>query len=200
MNDTNSTAQHRAALRFYAGADHRPRLLDFEAVRRAATGRWPAILPALGIGPEFLRDRRHGPCPGCGGTDRFRFDARDGRGTWLCSAGGGAPLAGDGFELLRHVHGWTAAEALRAVADVLGLRDGRELPPIPARQPAPAPARQPAPADEDRARDRLNRLWAAAVPLDHAEADPGRRYLAARGLAALVLLVLAAGLVAGGAR
>jgi putative DNA primase/helicase len=33
---------------------------------------------------------RHGPCPGCGGKDRLRFDDID-NGMFYCS-GGGAPL------------------------------------------------------------------------------------------------------------
>ena len=45
----------------------------FAMVKIAAHGRWPEILAALGIDPAALRNR-HGPCPGCGGRDRFRFD------------------------------------------------------------------------------------------------------------------------------
>ncbi|MBL8303179.1 MAG: toprim domain-containing protein [Ideonella sp.] len=52
-------------------------------------------------------------------------------------------------------------------------------------QPRPAPAAQPDPAEIERTRASLNRLWTAAVALDAADAEPGRRYLAARGLSAL---------------
>ena len=38
----------------------------------AATGRWPVLLPALGI--HFPAGGRAQPCPVCGGKDRFRFD------------------------------------------------------------------------------------------------------------------------------
>ena len=182
----NSTAvdpaRSRATLNFYGWATARPRL-DFDTVRAAAAGRWPALLVALGIADEYLRDR-HGPCPGCGGTDRFRYDDRDGAGTWLCSAGGGAPVAGDGFALLEHCHGWTATEALHRVADVLGLREGRTLPPIPPRRPTPAA--QPDPAAIERTRTQFNRLWSAGVLLDHGDAEPGRRYFDARGLGELI--------------
>ncbi len=51
-----------------------------------ARGRWAEILPALGIGAEFLSDK-HGPCSGCGGKDRFRFDDKGGRGTFICGGG-----------------------------------------------------------------------------------------------------------------
>ena len=182
MAAVHDTDRHRATLNFYGSARTGQRL-DYRAVRAAAAGRWPAILPGLGVGAEFLRDR-HGPCPGCGGTDRFRYDDCDGAGTWLCSAGGGAPLAGDGFNLLEHVYGWTAAECLHRVADALGMREGRTLPPAQPRRPAPAA--QPDPAEIERTRARFNRLWRAAVALDHGDAEPARRYLAARGLSALV--------------
>ena len=36
-------------------------------------GRWPSILMALGLSPEFLKNK-HGPCPMCGGKTRFRIN------------------------------------------------------------------------------------------------------------------------------
>ena len=45
-----------------------------------ASGRWHGILTALGVPQEFLTGK-HGPCPICGGKDRFRFDNKNGRGT-----------------------------------------------------------------------------------------------------------------------
>ena len=55
-------------------------------------GRWPGILRELGVDDSFLQNR-HGPCPFCGGKDRFRFDDKDGRGTYYCSQCG----SGDGW-------------------------------------------------------------------------------------------------------
>lgn len=110
-------------------------------VIRAAIGHWPHILPALGVPPEFLTNR-HGPCPGCGGKDRYRFDNKDGRGTFVCG-GGGNTLTGDGFDLLMHVHGWTRQEAFRAVAEYLGMLS--TLPPREtAERPPEAPRQAPA--------------------------------------------------------
>lgn len=100
--------------------------IDMNDLRSALAGRWPDVLVALDVPREALRNR-HGPCPGCGGTDRFRFDDK-GRGRWICSAGGGTPVAGDGFALLMHVHGWSFAEALRAVADLVGVAYGADMP------------------------------------------------------------------------
>jgi putative DNA primase/helicase len=58
--------------------------LNADEIRERARGHWPSILSRLAIhvpsGPM-----KHGPCPACVGTDRFRFDDKDGRGTWFCN-------------------------------------------------------------------------------------------------------------------
>ncbi|HRY14342.1 MAG TPA: toprim domain-containing protein [Candidatus Competibacteraceae bacterium] len=157
--------------------------LEFSTVKSVARGHWPALLTQLGISAETLRNH-HGPCPGCGGVDRFRFDDRDGEGTFCCSGGGNDLLAGDGFKLLTHVHGWRPIEALRAVAEVLGLiSDHSGSAVIPTRPVATATV---APHDTDKARTRFNALWSATVALDHSRAEPARRYLQQRGLTDLL--------------
>ena len=50
-------------------------------IKELAIGMWPQILPALGVGRGFL-ENKHGPCPLCGGKDRYRFDDKNGRGTF----------------------------------------------------------------------------------------------------------------------
>ena len=97
-------------------------------LREQVRGLWPTILPSLGIAPEYLRNR-HMPCPGCGGNDRFRFDDKGGSGSFYCG-GGGDPTSGDGFDLLKHVHGWDFAEAAKEVERVLGIdsRDRQAMP------------------------------------------------------------------------
>ncbi len=55
--------------------------IDLLILKSAVQGRWPVLLQAAGIDAGFLQ-RRHGPCPVCGGKDRFRFTDREGRGTW----------------------------------------------------------------------------------------------------------------------
>jgi hypothetical protein len=95
--------------------------VGFAAVKAEAAGRWPAILSALGVPVESL-SRRAGPCPGCGGSDRFRFDDREGTGSWFCN-GAGDPHYGDGFELLGHALGMSKGEALRAVGAHLGIQN-----------------------------------------------------------------------------
>ena len=102
-------------------------MLSFSVVGDAAHGRWTEILSGLGIEASHLRDR-HGPCPGCSGEDRFRFDNLEGRGTWICSQGGNGETAGDGFALLIHANiARDASEALTQVAQYLGIAPAAAL-------------------------------------------------------------------------
>lgn len=131
--------------------------LRFDSVRDVAAGQWPAILERLGIDPAALRNR-HGPCPGCGGKDRFRFDDQ-GIGRFFCGGGGADPLSGDGFKLLQHVHDWTARESLQAVAGVLGMDAADHAPIVQRRDPEPAPKHSPT-------RNYALKLWMAADTAD----------------------------------
>ena len=88
-----------------------------ETVKQAC-GHWPNILPALGV--KVIKNR-HQACPVCGGSDRFRFDDKEGRGTWFCNQCG----AGDGLKLVEKVFGVTASEAAVRVDAVTG-----NLPPV----------------------------------------------------------------------
>ena len=96
----------------------------------AARGRWPEILAALaGLSDAELSDR-HQPCPLCGGTDRYRFDDKDGSGSWFCNQCGGKDQrggAGSGIDLLMRRQGWSFVEAARQVEAFLGLvPDGQD--------------------------------------------------------------------------
>lgn len=93
-------------------------MIDTAQIRSDAFGRWPGILQALGVDPKFLRDV-HGPCPVCGGTDRFRFDDK-GNGSWFCNQCTRKGDKPDGFNLLMKLHGWTFTQAKEEVAPLLG--------------------------------------------------------------------------------
>jgi len=80
-----------------------------------AVGKWRDILLSLGIDPKFLQNR-HGPCPICAGTDRYRFDDKMGRGNWFCNHCG----SGDGVQLLRGVYGWGFRHCVQEVQRVIG--------------------------------------------------------------------------------
>lgn len=84
-------------------------------IAERANGRWHGILSALGIESRFLRNR-HGPCPVCEGKDRYRFDNKDGKGTFFCSSCG----AGDGFRLLANVKGWDFKTTVQNIEGVIG--------------------------------------------------------------------------------
>src|SRR6185295_7551355 len=80
-----------------------------------ARGRWREILPRLGIDTRFLVNR-HGPCPICGGKDRFRYDDKNGDGTYFCGQCG----PGVGVILVRKKHGWDFKTAADAIDSIIG--------------------------------------------------------------------------------
>lgn len=88
----------------------------------AATGKWVGILSGFGIAPKYLRNK-HTECPLCGGKDRYRFDDKNGQGSWICNACG----AGYGMDLLMRVTGWdfkhAAKEVDKVVANVKAVVD-----------------------------------------------------------------------------
>jgi putative DNA primase/helicase len=75
------------------------------------------VLTANGIDAKHLVNR-HGPCPVCGGKDRFPFDDKHGGGTFYCNQCG----PGDGLVLLRRFNKWSQAEALNALRQVVQSR------------------------------------------------------------------------------
>lgn len=120
-----------------------------------AVGRWPGILQQLGVDPAYL-SKKHGPCPICGGKDRYRFDDKGGRGTWYCSRCG----AGDAFQLLQAVLGWSFREAAKEVDRIVGT--------VP---PGPIAAERTS-ASKMRA---LHGVWSESREVAHG--DPVWRYL-----------------------
>ncbi len=83
-----------------------------------AQGKWPHILSTLGINvPD--NPNKHAPCPVCEGTDRFRFDDKEGKGTWFCNQC--TPQSGDGLNLVCNVLGITPTEAAKRVNELLPL-------------------------------------------------------------------------------
>lgn len=125
--------------------------LEAAKVREEATGKWQSILSACGVDKSYLTNK-HGPCPICeDGKDRFRFDDKDGRGTFYCSQCG----SGDGFSLLQRLKGWDFRTALTEVWALAGsvravkVRTGRT---------------------EEQVRQEMNEIWRGARPLSEVEA------------------------------
>ncbi len=90
----------------------------------ASKGKWRGILMALGVPESFLHNR-HGPCPLCGGEDRFRFDNKEGKGTYICNNCG----AGDGMKLAMEFTG----KPFEVVASEIDRILGNVTPDAPAR-------------------------------------------------------------------
>lgn len=95
--------------------------LSADEVKRQAAGRWPDILQRVcGLSDSQLNPKQHGPCPRCGGTDRFRAldDVAETGGLYCnqCFSTGN----GDGLAAVQWLRDCTFAEALRLVAAELG--------------------------------------------------------------------------------
>ncbi|MEN9924033.1 MAG: hypothetical protein RL268_159 [Pseudomonadota bacterium] len=127
----------------------------------AARGKWRGILLAMGVDGNRFLGGKHGPCPFCEGTDRFRWDNSEGKGSFICSQCG----AGDGFEFLKRLKGWDFKTAAREVDKVIGHVRAE-------------PVRRP--MDENARRERMNRMWADATEL--VPGDMAATYLAGRSV------------------
>lgn len=95
--------------------------MGYEAseIRDACRGRWSQVLSRWM--DASLLTPGHSACPGCGGRDRFRFDDKEGEGTFICSQGGGGLLSSDGIGLLMHAKGCSFPEACTLLGEALGL-------------------------------------------------------------------------------
>lgn len=101
-------------------------------------GKWPSILAQMGIS---VKRNQHGPCPLCGGRDRFRFDDLNGRGTYFCNQCG----AGNGIQLVQRKTNWPMSKIITEIQKMAGT----------------APVEMPAEKKEDaeKRRKMLNDLW-----------------------------------------
>lgn len=145
---------------------------------KQACGHWPRILPALGM--KVIKNR-HQACPVCGGADRFRFDDKEGRGTWFCNQCG----AGDGLKLVEKVFGISASEAAGKVNAVTG-----NLPPV-----APGVV---AAAEAGTEADRKAAAALAVRLLEKTRPATGNAYLTRKGFAGRECLTLTASHKTGG--
>lgn len=132
----------------------RPRTID------QAHGKWRGILATLGVETRFLSGK-HTACPMCGGKDRFRFDDKEGKGTYFCSGCG----AGTGMDLVQKLNGWDFRTAAGEIDKIVGNVDFV----------APKPA-----LDAAKRTRLLNDLWRSGTPA--APGDAIARYLASRRL------------------
>ncbi len=132
-----------------------------DSVHERANGRWPSILMQLGIGPQFLRNR-HGPCPMCGGTDRWRFDDFNGTGRWWCNSCG----RGNGVDLVMTFKTCNFMEAVKLIEGVIG---GARL-----------SVRRESEPDISEQKNAMRTTWLRSLELNGK--DVASRYLKHRGL------------------
>ena len=137
----------------------------YQSTTQAAKGKWRGILMALGVPETFLRNQ-HSPCPLCGGKDRFRWDNKEGRGSYICNSCG----AGDGMKLAMKFTGRSFAETAAKIDLILGN----------VKPDAPGKSER---SDDDNRRA-LNGVWRTSKPVQ--PGDLVDRYLANRNLDELV--------------
>lgn len=131
-----------------------------ERTSSAAKGRWKGILQHFGL-PAAVLVNRHGPCPMCESKDNFRFDDKDGSGSWICTCG-----AGDGMKLAMEVTGRTFREVASEIDGMVGNVAVDATP----REAMPEAKRM----------DALREVYLASKPMT--EGDLAHRYLVSRRL------------------
>lgn len=134
---------------------------DGTPIQDRAQGRWRGVLAALGVEGKYLSGK-HGACPICkNGTDRFRFDDKQGNGTYYCSKCG----PGNGVGLVMEIFGCDFVGAVKMIEPHIG---GAAL-----------VVKKGGRTDADK-REAMAHLWQRATPLDGN--DLASRYLRRRGL------------------
>ena len=132
-----------------------------DRTKTAAKGKWRGILLALGVPEASLRDK-HGPCPICEHKENFRWDNREGSGSYICTCG-----AGDGMALAMAWTGQDFPATARQIDELLGNVKPDGIAP------------KPEFTDEQR-RQALRGLWQASSQM--VPGDLGDKYLTARGI------------------
>ena len=115
---------------------------EVDDLKSRASDHWTDILSAAGIPRELLDCKGH-PCPKCGGTDRFAAiqDVSE-RGAVICRKCFDKNN-GDGLATLMWIRGCSFPEALRWLADYLGVGPGGGPQPSTMTQPCDFQESQP---------------------------------------------------------
>ena len=86
-------------------------------VKAKAAGQWPSILSTVGKIPDACLGGNHGPCPKCGGKDRWRFTSAD-TGSAVCNQCG---KFGDGIAVLEWYTGKSTFDVVEEIAKCVGV-------------------------------------------------------------------------------
>ena len=129
--------------------------MDIDKIKEASKGRWYGIYEHFGID---VGNGKHGPCPSCGGKDRFRCDNKGDMGEYFCGQCG----AGDGISLVQKVTGLQFIELMKIIGEIVGEVD-----------PDPKTTRK-----EKDPRIALNKVWKESNTLK--TTDPVISYLRSR--------------------
>jgi len=132
-----------------------------EKTAHAAKGMWKGILMSMGI-PDAALTNKHGACPMCGGIARFRWDNKEGKGTYFCSQCG----AGDGMKLAQEFTGKPFFEVATEIDALLGNQKFERD--------------KPKPDTSGQHRKWRKELWQASKPIT--DGDDVDRYLKGRGV------------------
>jgi len=109
-----------------------------------------------------------GPCPRCGGHDRFGVNVQ--KQVWNCR---GCAKGGDILDLVQHLDGVRLGEAVKTLTGMSAR------PPSPTRPTPPASEITPEPKQPDPL-EAADRIWQEAIAI---EGTPGEAYLERRGIA-----------------
>ena len=81
-------------------------------------GRWHGILTALGVDAKLL-NKKHQPCPMCGGKDRFRWTNHEEKGGYYCNGCG----SGSGIDLVGALFSLDFKGTARKIETIIGTVD-----------------------------------------------------------------------------
>ena len=158
---------------------------EISEVKARANGNWDAIFSHLlpNYSPKlFSNTCLHGPCPICGGTDRFWFlPDREITGSAWCNQCEGTTAGksgwADGIDLLKAATGEQLPRLLERINQVIGA----------ASRPTSAPKPRAKKAEDDeqkrkRKHGAIKAVWKESIPVNKPGAELVWRYLRWRGI------------------
>lgn len=135
-----------------------------------AFGRWPDILVARGMDRSFFTGK-NGPCPFCGGKDRYAWSHKYG-GVWVCRQCTNGKYATGFSMLMQHMGYQTFGEAADDVRDFFSVQSN--IKPL-SREARMAALNEWTPERVARNRTRMLRTWNEAREVT--VGDPVHRYM-----------------------